>query len=48
MKKLCKRCGSKMDSLILETQEGFHEHLNCKKELKHPTYCVTDRKWIGK
>ena len=32
----------------MESKDGFHEHLNCRKEIKHPTYCVTDRKWIGK
>lgn len=48
MKKLCKKCNGKMNSVILETQDGFHEHLNCKKDERHPTYCCTDRKWIGK
>jgi len=48
MKKLCRRCNGKMSSVILETQNGFHEHLECNKDGKHPTYCVTDKKWIGK
>lgn len=50
MKRLCKRCNGKMNSVIMESNDehGFHEHLQCRKDERHPTYCVTDKKWIGK
>jgi hypothetical protein len=49
-KKLCKRCDSKMDSITMESNDehGFHEHYNCRKDPRHPTYCVTEKIWIGK